>query len=157
MVVAGLGGLEGRALRRGDRLRAGASADAGAGASADADASASASAGADAVAVVAGPDAGEGELEALVGSAFTVAAASDRTGTRLDGPLPRISVHSAHDRRSGPMVRGAIERTPAGLIVLGPDHPTTGGYPVVAVLREAAMDAFFSTPVGRPVRFTLRT
>ena len=54
------------------------------------------------------------------------------------------------------MVRGAIERTPAGFIVLGPDHPTTGGYPVVAVLREEAMDRFFATPVGHPVRFTER-
>lgn len=53
------------------------------------------------------------------------------------------------------MVRGAIERTPSGLIVLGPDHPTTGGYPVVAVLREGAMDDFFAQPVGAEVRFTM--
>ena len=149
MLVAGLGGFEGRALRRGDRLRAGAGASADAGASASADARGEGGA----VALMAGPDASEGELEALVSTTFTIAAASDRTGTRLDGPPLAISMYSARDRKSGPMVRGAIERTPSGLIVLGPDHPTTGGYPVVAVLREAAMDAFFSTPVGQPVRF----
>ena len=51
------------------------------------------------------------------------------------------------------MARGAIELTPSGPIVLGPDHPTTGGYPVIAVLREHAQDAFFARPLGATVRF----
>jgi allophanate hydrolase subunit 2 len=52
------------------------------------------------------------------------------------------------------MVKGAIELTPSGLVVLGPDHPTTGGYPVVGVLRDRAMDAFYNLPVGASVHFT---
>ena len=54
------------------------------------------------------------------------------------------------------MVRGAIELTPSGLIVLGPDHPTTGGYPVIAVIRSTSLDAFFARPIGSLVHFTPR-
>jgi allophanate hydrolase subunit 2 len=50
------------------------------------------------------------------------------------------------------MVKGAIERTPAGLVVLGPDHPTTGGYPVIGVLPEDALDGLMALPIGAPVR-----
>ena len=50
------------------------------------------------------------------------------------------------------MVLGAIEMTPRGLVVLGPDHPTTGGYPVVAVLRSADIGRFFSLPIASRVR-----
>ena len=40
------------------------------------------------------------------------------------------------------MIRGAVEITSDGTpIVLGPDHPTTGGYPVLAVLRTASQGA----------------
>jgi allophanate hydrolase subunit 2 len=51
------------------------------------------------------------------------------------------------------MVIGAIELTPSGLIVLGPDHPTTGGYPVVGVIRSSSLDRFFAKPIGAAVRF----
>ena len=103
--------------------------------------------------VLPGPDHDPAVLAALLASAFTIAPGAGRSGTRLLGPPVPLSVHSAHDRRSAPMARGAIELTPAGLIVLGPDHPTTGGYPVVAVLREHALDAFFAIPPGGAVRF----
>ena len=52
------------------------------------------------------------------------------------------------------MVRGAIELTPAGLIVLGPDHPSTGGYPVVGVVSDVALDDLFDLPIGSIVRFS---
>jgi allophanate hydrolase subunit 2 len=51
------------------------------------------------------------------------------------------------------MVIGAIELTPSGLIVLGPDHPTTGGYPVIGVVESGSLDALFGRPLGAPVRF----
>jgi allophanate hydrolase subunit 2 len=51
------------------------------------------------------------------------------------------------------MIEGAIELTPSGLVVLGPDHPTTGGYPVPAVLASESRDAFFALPLGAAVRF----
>ena len=53
------------------------------------------------------------------------------------------------------MVIGAIELTPSGLIVLGPDHPTTGGYPVVAVVASDDVDRLFARPVGAAVRLAL--
>lgn len=54
-----------------------------------------------------------------------------------------------------PMVLGAIEVTPSGLVVLGPDHPTTGGYPVVAVVTSASLGSLFARPAGTPLRFAL--
>jgi allophanate hydrolase subunit 2 len=52
------------------------------------------------------------------------------------------------------MVAGAIEVPPSGrAIVLGPDHPTTGGYPVLAVIVRADLGRFHQLPLGAPVRF----
>lgn len=95
-----------------------------------------------------GPDdVGREAIDTLLGSTFTIATTSNRVGTRLEGPpIPATGV--AIDRASAPMVKGAIELTPAGLVVLGPDHPTTGGYPVVAVVREHALDALLARPAG---------
>ena len=65
-----------------------------------------------------------------------------------------MSLPAPASAKSTPMVMGAIELTPSGLIVFGPDHPTTGGYPVVAVVRSASLDRLFSRPIGAAVRFT---
>jgi len=161
LLSAQRGGLHGRPLARGSRLIvAGGSSDTppaggGTGGGAHAgDPRLRHLGGVDApIALLPGPDPDPGAFAALLASTFTIALASDRTGTRLVGPPLPGSVHAASDRRSGPMVRGAIELTPAGPIVLGPDHPTTGGYPIVAVLRDAAQDTFFALPLGSPVGF----
>jgi allophanate hydrolase subunit 2 len=51
------------------------------------------------------------------------------------------------------MTRGAIQVTPSGeLLVLGPDHPTTGGYPVIAVIRRADVGRLLLRRPGAPVR-----
>ena len=148
LLSAQRGGLDGRPLARGARLVVGEAAPAHACAREAHRATKNGSA-----AILAGPDHDEAVLAALLTATFLVAPASDRTGTRLLGPALPPSMHSTRDRRSAPMACGAIELTPAGLIVLGPDHPTTGGYPVIAVLREHALDAFFATPPGGAVRF----
>lgn len=74
--------------------------------------------------------------EALVSVTWTVSARSDRAGLRLEGPpLARGAVV---DPVSLPMIRGAVQVPPGGLpIVLGPDGPTVGGYPVPACVIEA--------------------
>jgi 5-oxoprolinase (ATP-hydrolysing) subunit C len=97
---------------------------------------------------------GDSALAALTSSEFTVSPASDRTGTRLTGAtLPRTG-----DDRPGPtpMTRGAIQVPGSGEpIVLGPDHPVTGGYPVVAVVIQADWGRIHGRRPGARVRFRL--
>lgn len=98
------------------------------------------------IAITRGPD------HADLSGTFRIGASSNRVGTRLEGPpIPFVA---PPDAASTPMVKGAVELTPSGLVVLGPDHPTTGGYPVVGVLRDDAMDAFYKLPVAASVQFT---
>jgi allophanate hydrolase subunit 2 len=53
------------------------------------------------------------------------------------------------------MVIGAIEVPRDGKpIVLGPEHPTTGGYPIIAVVVHEDLSALFSIRLGGAVRFT---
>ena len=65
--------------------------------------------------------------------AWRVGPASNRVGIRLDGPpLARLD---RGELLSEGVVTGAIQVPPSGQpILLGPDHPTTGGYPVLAVV-----------------------
>jgi len=91
---------------------------------------------------------------ALAGASFRVAHASDRTGTRLVAE-PAVSLRT-RPARSAPVIRGAIQAPPSGeLVILGPDHPITGGYPVVAVLPAAATEAVFARPIGARVRLRI--
>ena len=91
-------------------------------------------------------------LEVLVASTYRIATTSDRVGTRLEGPaIPR---REGVRERSRPMVRGAIEVPGDGApIVLGPEHPTTGGYPVVAVVAAADLGGLFAVRLGGSVNF----
>lgn len=101
--------------------------------------------------VIPGPDEIPGALEALLAGEFQISPASDRVGTRLDGPaLPARSGHGT----SRPMARGAIELPPDGHpIVLGPEHPVTGGYPVIAVVATADQGRLFARPIRARVQF----
>ncbi|NDZ84277.1 biotin-dependent carboxyltransferase family protein, partial [Streptomyces sp. SID10115] len=52
------------------------------------------------------------------------------------------------------MVLGAVQVPPDGRpVVFLADHPTTGGYPVVAVVRESDLAAAAQARPGTPVRF----
>jgi allophanate hydrolase subunit 2 len=98
--------------------------------------------------VILGPDAGD--TGALLGATFRMSPVGDRVGVRLDGPPVAAPPLDA----SAPMVRGAIQATPSGqLVVLGPDHPTTGGYPVIAVVRAADLGRLFALRPGAALRF----
>ena len=152
LLGAGLGGHEGRALRPGDRLPVGEPAGEGSsrrGAlppASDLDAK---------IGIVPGPDLDRFDpsaLQELLTREFRIDPRSDRVGIRLTGPtLLRVD----DDRGvSCPMVRGAIQVPASGaLIVLGPDHPTMGGYPVLAAVVCAAQGALGARPVGAAVRF----
>lgn len=150
MLAVGIGGYRGRGLRRGDLIAIGRRVG---GVDDHADAHEHGPGHDDDVEVVLGPDRDARVRDAIVGATFRVGVASDRVGMRLEGePLPAHSMHAARDRPSMPMVQGAIEVTPTGLVVLGPDHPTTGGYPVIGVVRSESMGRLFARPVGAGVR-----
>jgi 5-oxoprolinase (ATP-hydrolysing) subunit C len=90
-------------------------------------------------------------VAALTSQTFTIDPRSDRTGTRLIGHVP-----PPPERMSRPVVAGAIQIPPSGSpIVLGPDGPTTGGYPVIAVLPRASRDQLARRRPGEPVQFEL--
>ncbi|MCA0296397.1 MAG: biotin-dependent carboxyltransferase family protein [Actinobacteria bacterium] len=91
--------------------------------------------------------------DALAGT-WTVSPESNRIGVRLTGPvLTRAAAFEGEELPSEPIVRGAVQLPPSGRPVLfGPDHPTTGGYPVVAVLTEAAGDRLAQCRPGERVR-----
>ena len=86
---------------------------------------------------------------------WTVTARSDRVGVRLAGPaLERSAVAATRELASEGMVRGAIQVPPDGMpVVLGPDRPTTGGYPVIAVIVDRDLDAVVQAAPGTSVRF----
>ena len=90
----------------------------------------------------------------IVAAGWTVSSDSNRVGVRLDGPaVPRAAHHDGEELPSEGMVRGAVQLPPSGTPVLfGPDHPVTGGYPVVAVLTDAACDLSAQLRPGEPVR-----
>ena len=88
-------------------------------------------------AVLPGPDGTDRLLDELTEHIWELDPQSDRIGIRLRGtPLDT----RADTLPSKPMVRGAVQLPPNGLpIILGPDHPTTGGYPVIAVVTSRSM------------------
>lgn len=77
---------------------------------------------------------------------------SNRMGTRLTGfPHP----HSI-ELPSQPVNEGWIQWTSSGeFIVLGPDGPTIGGYPVIARLYPALFDSLRQLPTGAAFQATL--
>jgi 5-oxoprolinase (ATP-hydrolysing) subunit C len=128
LLVAGLGGHQGRPLRPGDVLPIGSPGAIPERSSPPLQASDGP------IRVVAGPDLPDA-LGELVSHTFRISSVSDRVGTRLRGPRLQATGSQV---LSTPMVRGAIQLPPGGEpVVLGPDHPTTGGYPVLAVVIRA--------------------
>jgi biotin-dependent carboxylase-like uncharacterized protein len=84
---------------------------------------------------------------------WTVSPVSDRIGIRLDGSELQRSIVN-RELPSEPMVTGAIQVPPSGLpVILGPDRPTTGGYPVIAVVIDAHLDRLAQLTAGDAIRF----
>ncbi|MFF8837934.1 biotin-dependent carboxyltransferase family protein [Streptomyces sp. NPDC015130] len=91
-------------------------------------------------------------LRAFATRAYRVSPASNRIGLRLDGPA--LDRARPGELASEGMVLGAVQVPPDGRpVVFLADHPTTGGYPVVAVVREADLGAAAQAVPGTPVRF----
>jgi allophanate hydrolase subunit 2 len=105
--------------------------------------------------VVPGPRADRfaaGALERLCGQAWSVSADANRIGVRLRGvPLERLG---DEELPSEGLVAGSLEVPPAGNpILLLTDHPTTGGYPVIAVVTSADLPHAGQLVPGGTVRF----
>lgn len=88
----------------------------------------------------------------LLTAAWRVSSESNRVAIRLDGgQLPRST---AAELPSEAIVRGAIQVPTSGQpLIFGPDHPVTGGYPVIAVLTERDADHAGQLRPGGTVRF----
>ena len=71
-------------------------------------------------------------LDTLGKAQWKVTPAANRVGIRLDEPT--LERAREGELLSEGLVTGALQVPPAGPILLLNDHPTTGGYPVVAVV-----------------------
>jgi allophanate hydrolase subunit 2 len=91
----------------------------------------------------------------LTSSIWIVRSESSRAGVRLAGPELKRKVTS--ELPSEPTVPGALQVPPDGRpILLGPDAPVTGGYPVIAVVHSQDLSAAAQLRPGDPVRFSVR-
>lgn len=122
-------------------------------------------AGTAALRLAAGPRAGwldPDSMRGLFDSPWSVRPDSNRIGVRLAGTALRLrsdAERAAAELPSEPTLPGAVQVPPDGQpIVLGPDAPVTGGYPVIAVLPGAELDLLAQLRPGAALRFVpLRT
>lgn len=84
-----------------------------------------------------------GELKGTVTPKFT------RLGVRISSQLG-----SAVELPSEPICVGAIQHTPdGGMIIVGPDGPTIGGYPRLGTIIEADLHLVSRLAIGTQIRF----
>jgi biotin-dependent carboxylase-like uncharacterized protein len=150
----GFGGVGGRALRRGDRLAVGPPR--GAPRPLTAALRARLEWPRDTLRIVPGADGerfGDEAAERLGGEPFVVLAESDRMGVRLEGPA--LELRAPFEKVSEGIAPGAIQVPPSGApVVLGVDHPSTGGYPQIAAVVAADLPALAQLRPRRTVRFS---
>jgi antagonist of KipI len=139
-LMTGLGGFEGRALRRGDVVRVGeAWREAPRGAKWFSE-------GQTEIRVTSTGDASE-----LCGASWRVKEDSDRMGLRLSGPA--LPMRTGHMLTEG-VPLGAVQVPPDGQpIVLFVDHQTTGGYPKIANVVSADFHAVGQLRPGDKIEF----
>ena len=145
-LLTGLGGWEGRALRKGDVLPIGTTVEnpqpPAKGLSGRAGEGASGRTGRlrhDALRVTRGPQAEWFDFEAFCRAEYQVSEDSDRMGLRLRGPA--LTPHAGHMLTEG-VTLGAVQVPPDGQpIILFVEHQTTGGYPKIANVISADFHA----------------
>jgi KipI family sensor histidine kinase inhibitor len=94
----------------------------------------------------------EEAVAAFLSGRYEVTAESNRVGVRLTGPVLRRSRDGELPTEG--MVAGAVQVPPSGEpIVFLADHPVTGGYPVIAVVRWADLPLLAQARPGQAVRF----
>jgi len=91
-------------------------------------------------------------VDALTDASWTVSTDIDRIGIRLDGPV--LERTRRDELPSEGMRPGAVQVPPHGRpVILLADGPVTGGYPVIGVIPDAALDALAQVRPGDRVRF----
>ena len=152
-VMAGRGGMRGRALTAGDALAAGESwrpAQPGRTLAEDL----RPAYGDRSLSVIAGPHVDRLTPEsraALFGSPFTLDPDSNRMGYRLEGPLLEAP---GEDLLSFGLIAGVVQLPSGGRpILLMADHQTAGGYPLVAVVASAWLPVAAQLAPGDELRF----
>ncbi len=92
-------------------------------------------------------------VERFFSTEFTVSAASNRVGLRLDG-ASEIERSREGELPSEGMVAGSIQIPPSGQpVVFLRDHAVTGGYPVIATVISEDVDIAAQLPPGSTLRF----
>ena len=91
-------------------------------------------------------------LDVLATATWTVSTRSNRVAARLEGP--KLTRATTDELPSEGLVLGAVQVPIGGepLVFLA-DHPTTGGYPVIAVVTRPGLDALAQAPPGTALRF----
>jgi biotin-dependent carboxylase-like uncharacterized protein len=100
------------------------------------------------------------DRDELTTGEWLVSAQSNRVGLRLDRPdtdgetPPALQRKRSRELPSEGLALGAIQVPPSGQPVLFlADHPVTGGYPVIAVVIDADIDAAAQLRPGQRLRF----
>lgn len=144
-----LGGMEGRALKRGDVLRTGNAAGRLGKRRKKPEYPQSVT-----IRVIPGPQDDlftQQGMETLWGNVYTVSTSSDRMGLRLDGPA--IETIAGSDIVSDGIAFGSIQVTSAGQpIILMADRQTTGGYAKVGTVCSLDLSALAQLRPGGEVR-----
>ncbi|MBG6098475.1 KipI family sensor histidine kinase inhibitor [Nocardioides luteus] len=92
-------------------------------------------------------------VRTLVEQEWNVTPRSDRVGVRLEGAVPLERAVSGELPSEG-AVTGAIQVPPDGQPVLFlPDHPLTGGYPIIGAVIDRDLDLAGQLPPGVRIRF----
>ena len=95
-----------------------------------------------------------GSLDLLAASTWIVSDQVSRVGARLVGPPIARSVEG--ELPSEGVLTGAVQVPPDGRpVVMLADHPTTGGYPVLAVVDPGSLPAVVQARPGTPLRLRL--
>jgi biotin-dependent carboxylase-like uncharacterized protein len=95
-------------------------------------------------------------VDALASATWTVTPEANRVGIRLKGP--ELALARADELLSEGVVTCALQVPPSGQpILLLNDHPTTGGYPVIGVVRSEDCSRAAQLRPGDTVRFRVAT
>lgn len=98
----------------------------------------------------------EAAVAALTDQEWAVTPRSDRVGIRLQGDVP-LERSLPGELPSEGAVTGAIQVPPDGQPVLFlPDHPLTGGYPIIGAVTDRSLDLAGQLPPGARLRFIVK-